>query len=133
AMVAQRTQKGLCGVHHRADREVVESYYRAIQSRGTAEETIVGLFADDAVYIEPFSKGTVSGETTTHSGKAAIHDFFRGSWHARPPDMRLTLDTISIDGSFVRADWTCTADVFGSPMRGFDRYLIRDGRIARLE
>ena len=102
-------------------------------SGGTAEETIVDLFADDAVYIEPFSKGTVSGETTTHSGKAAIHDFFRGSWHARPPDMRLTLDTISIDGSFVRADWTCTAEVFGSPMRGFDRYLIRDGRIARLE
>jgi ketosteroid isomerase-like protein len=115
------------------ERVVVEAFYRTMQQRGIAEEPIVSLFADDAVYIEPFSNGTVSGEKRTHRGKAAIRDFFLESWNHRPADMRLILDRVSIDSGMVRADWTCIADAFASPMIGFDLYEIRDGKIVRLE
>jgi predicted SnoaL-like aldol condensation-catalyzing enzyme len=114
-------------------REVVEAYYRTMQARGIDEENIVSLFADHAVYIEPFSAGTVSGEKRTHEGKDAIREFFRESWNHRPPDMRLELDRVSLEGDMVRADWTCSAQAFETPMIGFDVYLVRRGKIVRLE
>ena len=89
----------------------------------------MSLFADDAVFIEPFS-----GEPKTHAGFEVIREAFRDSWkEPPPPDMKLVLDRVDRDGDRVRAEWTCTSPVFPAPMKGCDLFTIRDGKIARLE
>jgi hypothetical protein len=87
------------------------------------------LFADGAVFIEPFS-----GEPQTHVGQDAIRASFRDQWKNPLPDLKLTLDRVDLDGPLVRAEWTCTSPVFSTPMRGYDLFTLNDdGKIARLE
>ena len=90
------------------------------------EDELVALFADDAVYVEPFSGGT-------HEGRDAIRAWLDGSWSDAPPDLRLTVERIDVAGDTVEAHWTCESPAFARPARGRDRFTIRDGRIARLE
>jgi len=90
------------------------------------EDELVGLFADDAVYLEPFGGGE-------HVGRDAIRAWLRSSWPDRPPGIRLTVERLEIAGQVVEATWTCEADVFARPARGRDRFTIHGGRIARLE
>ena len=110
-------------------RTAVESVFRAMQSGPSGEEAMLALFADGAVFIEPFS-----GEPQTHVGKDAIRGSFRDQWKNPPPDLELTLDRVDLDGPLVRAEWTCTSPVFPTPMRGYDLFTLNeDGKIARLE
>ena len=51
----------------------------------------------------------------------------------RPPDFRLVLDRIDTDGGGIAADWTCTASVMPAPLKGRDEYVLKDGKIERLE
>jgi uncharacterized protein (TIGR02246 family) len=111
-----------------ADRTVVENLFKAMQKGPTGEADMMSLFAEDAVFIEPFS-----GEPQTHSGKEAIRASFKGMWDNPPPDMRLALHRVDVDGDKIRAEWTCTSPAFPEPMRGFDLFTIRSGRISRLE
>ena len=99
-----------------------------MQEGPTGEEAMMALFADDSVFIEPFS-----GTVRTHTGKPAIRRAFRSTWESPIPELRLTLDRVDLDGDQVRAEWTCTSPVFPEPMKGFDLFTIRAGRIARLE
>ena len=48
-------------------RETVERYFRAMQRGPEGEDELVALFADDAVYLEPFSDAA-------HTGREAIRD-----------------------------------------------------------
>jgi ketosteroid isomerase-like protein len=109
------------------ERALVERYFRAMQAG--ADDDLVDLFADDAIYIEPFSG---NGKPATHHGKAAIGAVFRGMVD-QVRDLVITVHQIVLDGDKVRSEWTCTASAFPGPMRGQDRYTIRDGKIARLE
>lgn len=111
-----------------SDRNIVEKLFRAMQMGPAGEADMMSLFAEDATFIEPFS-----GAPTTHEGKKAIGDSFRGMWSDSPPDLRLTLDRLDMDGDRVRAEWTCTSPVFPTPMKGYDLFTIRNGKIARLE
>jgi hypothetical protein len=110
------------------DRKVVESLFRAMQAGPGGEEPMMSLFWADAVFVEPFS-----GQPLTHVGHAAIRESFRQQTANPLPDMQLTLDRIDLDGSMVRAEWTCTSSAFPAPMRGHDLFTIRDGKIERLE
>ena len=109
-------------------RALIDSYFEAMQAGRAAEADLLALFTDDAVYVEPFS-----GETRTHEGKEQIRACLRASWEGAPPDLTLHVNRIDIDGATVSADWTCESPAFDAPVRGRDEYLIRDGRIARLE
>jgi hypothetical protein len=110
-------------------RRVVESLFRAMQAGPGGEEAMVALFADDAVFIEPFS-----GRPQTHTGRAAIRQSFRDQSNNPPPDLALVLDRVDLEGSLVRAEWTCTSPAFPSPMRGYDLFTLNDGgQITRLE
>ncbi len=111
-----------------SQRKVVEILFKAMQAGPSGEEEMMALFAEDAVFIEPFS-----GEPKTHSGKAAIRASFQEMWREPPPDLKLTLDRLDLDGDRVRAEWTCTSPVFPEPMRGRDLFTISSGKIARLE
>ena len=111
------------------ERKMVESVFRAMQSGPTGEEPLMDLFADGAVFIEPFS-----GQPQTHAGKDAIRASFRDQWKNPLPDFRLTLDRVDLDGPQVRAEWTCTSAVFPTPMRGYDLFTLNDdGKIERFE
>ena len=112
----------------RADREVVEKLFKAMQMGPAGETDMMALFADEAVFIEPFA-----GVPRTHTGKAAIRSSFQGMWENPAPDLQLVLDRVDVDGGIVRAEWTCTSPVFPEPMRGFDLFTIRSGKIVRLE
>ena len=109
-------------------RAVVDAYFRAMQQGQHGQEDLLALFTEDAVYIEPFS-----GPTRTHTGLPAIRACVEASWAYSPPDLRLTVDRVDVDGAQVRARWTCTSPVFPAPVHGEDRYVVREGRIARLE
>jgi hypothetical protein len=110
------------------DRRTVESLFKAMQMGPPGEEAMMALFDENAVFIEPFS-----GQTQTHTGKRAIRDSFRKMWTEPLPDLRLNLGQVELDGDTVRAEWTCVSSAFPAPMRGFDLFQIRAGRITRLE
>lgn len=93
--------------------QVVEALFKAMQAGPSGESAMMELFADDAVFIEPFS-----GQPQTHVGKAAIRDNFRDQWKNPPPDLTLTLDRVDLDDEQLRAEWHCTSPLFPSPMRG---------------
>ncbi|MFQ5490968.1 MAG: nuclear transport factor 2 family protein [Phycisphaerae bacterium] len=110
------------------DRQVVESLFRAMQAGSEGEKAMMDLFAEDAVFIEPFS-----GRAQTHQGKQAIGESFRQMWQNPAPDLKLVLDRVDLDGDDLRAEWTCTSPVFPEPMRGHDLFTIRHVKIVRLE
>jgi ketosteroid isomerase-like protein len=110
------------------DRKTVEGLFKAMQMGPSGEEAMMGLFDENAVFVEPFS-----GQVRTHTGKRAIRESFRQMWKEPIPDLRLTLDRVDLDGDAVRAEWTCVSPAFPRPMRGFDLFRIRAGKIVRLE
>ena len=112
-----------------SERQVVDNLFKAMQMGPGGEELMMSLFAEDAVLVEPFS-----GEPRIHEGFEAVREAFRDSWKDEPPpDMKLILDRADRDGELVRADWTCTSPAFPAPMKGYDLFTIRDGKIERLE
>ena len=73
-------------------RKVVEDLFRAMQAGPGGENAMMALFADDAVFVEPFS-----GQPQTHTGTAAIRQSFRDQWKDPLPDLELTLDRVDLD------------------------------------
>ncbi len=63
-----------------ADRTLIERYVALMQVGAGGLDELLGLFTDDAVYVEPFS-----GQPTAHSGRAEIRAFFQ---HAFDTDLR---------------------------------------------
>jgi len=106
--------------------ETLERYFRAMQRGPEGEDELVALFAEDAVYVEPFSGGE-------HVGRDAIRAWLRGSWAGRPPGIRITVERLEVVEHVVEAHWVCESDAFARPARGRDRFTIRDRRITRLE
>ncbi len=98
-----------------------------MQAGAEAADDLFGLFADDAVYVEPFS-----GESRTHEGKAAIETCLRGGWENTPPDLALEVNRIDVDGDSVRSEWTCTSPAFEAPIKGIDQCTVENGLIVRL-
>ena len=108
--------------------EVVQQYFKAMQAGPSKAETLFGLFAEDAVYVEPFS-----GKVLTHRGRSAIETYLRSSWDSGPPDLKLEVNRVDVDGEVVRSEWTCESPAFDQPVRGVDRCTVRAGLIQRLE
>jgi ketosteroid isomerase-like protein len=110
------------------DRSTVEKYLASMHAGPGGLDELVGLFEDDAVYVEPFA-----GQPQVHAGKAEIRAFFENALQQHLRDVRLTLDRLDVDGGRLRSEWTCVLGSMGASMRGFDLLTLRDGRIARLE
>ncbi len=108
--------------------DVVEAYFRAMQQGSSASAELFALFADDALYIEPFS-----GAVLTHRGRAAIEAYLTASWSQAPRDLTLRVDRVDVDGEWVVSEWTCESPSLPSAIRRRDRCRVRDGRIHRLE
>ncbi|MEZ4321647.1 MAG: nuclear transport factor 2 family protein [Myxococcota bacterium] len=110
------------------DLDLVQRYYDAMRAGPDGHEALVALFAEDAVYVEPFS-----GVSRTHRGHAGIREMLRTSQADAPPDLVLMVHRIEVDADGVIADWSCASPVFPVPVHGTDRYVLVNGRIARLE
>ncbi len=111
-----------------ADRNLIESLYKAMQAGPAGESAMLDLFTEDAVFVEPFG-----GEPKTHTGLSAIRATFQDMCKEPLPDMRLQLDRVDLDAGRVRAAWTCYSSAFSEPMRGIDHFTIEHGKIKRLE
>jgi hypothetical protein len=99
-----------------------------MQTGPAAENEILELFAEDGVLVEPFA-----GRIQTHVGKTQLRACLQDMWTNRAPDLRLKTDRVDLDGETLRAEWTCTSTVLPGPMRGYDLFTIRQGKISRLE
>lgn len=106
--------------------DTVERYFAAMRRGEDGEQELLDLFADHAVWIDAFGGGE-------HAGREAIAEWLRSSRADAPPDLDLVVDRVDVDGPTAIAEWTCTSPAFVRPARGRDRFVIRDGRIARLE
>ena len=107
--------------------EIVERYFAAMRRGSAAEAELLGLFDPDAVYTEPFT----SDEPAV--GIDAIRARFRAGWETPLPELELDVLSLEIDGSDARSTWECRSPALPGPVRGEDRYQIRDGRIIRLD
>lgn len=74
------------------DHKLIESLYKAMQAGSAGESAMLGLFAEDAVFVEPFG-----GESKTHIGLSAIRATFQDMYKEPLPDMRLQLDRVDLD------------------------------------
>ena len=110
------------------EREVIDRYFAAMRRGAEAEEDMMALFADDAVYVEPFA-----GELRISTGREAIRATLRSGWEFPLPDLKLTVDQVTIEPGAASSEWTCESPALPGPIRGRDRYVIRNGKIARLE
>ena len=107
----------------------IDRYFAAMRQGREAETNMMALFADDAVYIEPFSGGAEPAE-----GKAAILARLRSGWEAPLPDMELDVRSIDVHGSRATSRWECRSSAFPAPVEGRDNYEFgADGLIVRLE
>ncbi len=104
-------------------------YFAAMRQGRDAEADMMALFADDAVYVEPFS-----GVQEPAEGKTAILQRLQAGWNAPLPNMELDVQSIDVRGPSATSVWECRSSAFPSPVLGRDTYTFNvDGLIERLE
>lgn len=110
-----------------SERYLIEHYFAAMRRGAAAEEEMMELFADDAIYVEPFT-----GETKPWVGKDAVRAALRRGWEQPLPDLELEVRRIDISATEATAEWVCTSPALPGPVTGKDEYTIADGKIVRL-
>lgn len=108
----------------------IANFFTAMQAGRAGAEEMATLFAEDAVYIEPFS-----GQPQRHVGKRAIMAAMARGWDYPLPDMRIRIDRVETEGPRISIRWTCLSPGLpGGRGQGVNRYRMQaDGRIAELE
>ena len=109
-------------------RSVVDRYFAAMRRGAEAQEEMMSLFADDAVYIEPFIDPEVPAQ-----GRDEIRERLSVGWESPLPDMELYVLEVETGADGARSLWECRSPALPSPVRGEDIYQISDGVITRLE
>lgn len=106
----------------------ITNFFLAMQAGKIGAEALMACFAEDAVYVEPFT-----GETRRHEGKEAILKAMALGWEMPMVDTRLEVLSASVDGAVVELAWACHSpsipDGRGS---GRNRFVLRDGLIVEL-
>ena len=109
--------------------EIIGRFFTAMQTGAASEAQMMALFADDAVYVEPFT-----GAPAMHRGKAAIRQALSAGWRNPLPDMTITVDDVEVDGQTVTARWTCRSPGLpGGQGSGVNVFTLQGGLIGRLE
>lgn len=106
---------------------VIDRYFAAMRRGAAAEDELLALFTDDAVYDEPFS-GQEPAE-----GIDAIRHRLRNGWETPLPDLELDVIEVEVGASSARSRWECRSPGLPGPVQGEDRYEFRAGRLSRLE
>ena len=103
-------------------------YFKAMQRGPEGLAELISLFADEAVYVEPFTPGG-----GVHVGRDAIGEWLRASQEHAPPELDLTIDRVDARQDEIEVAWTCRSPAFARPSRGRDRFTLSGGEISRLE
>ena len=107
--------------------QILQSYFAAMRQGSSAEDDLMALFTDDAVYEEPFT-----GSPDPAVGLEAIRERLRFGWSTPLPEMQLDVLAIDVTGDRAQSRWECRSPAFPTPVRGSDTYEFRDGLIAVL-
>ena len=110
------------------EHKVIERYFTAMRRGSVAETEMMELFAEGAVYIEPFT-----GESRPWVGKDSIREALRRGWAEPLPDLELSVQRVDIRDGQATSAWICRSPALPAPVHGRDEYTIVDGRITRLE
>lgn len=112
-------------------RASLDRFFAGMQGGPTHEEAMASLFAEDAVYVEPFS---AMGNMTSHVGKDAVRAALRAALAHPLPDQRIVVDQVETRDHVMTATWTCYSPALpGGSGRGINTFTFRAGLIARLE
>lgn len=106
----------------------IANFFTAMQAGRAGGEAMAALFAEDAVYEEPFS-----GTPQRHQGRAAVMAAMARGWDYPMPDMRIAIDRAETRGNVIDLDWTCYSPALpGGKGQGRNRFVMRDGLIVEL-
>ena len=108
-------------------RGTVGQYYAAMRRGAPAEDEMLALFAEDAVYVEPFSG------LDPAVGKEQIRARLRAGWEQPLPEFELDVLTMAVTETVAECTWECRSPALAAPQRGRDRYELVDGLIVRLD
>jgi ketosteroid isomerase-like protein len=106
---------------------VIEDYFAAMQRGPDGHDALLELFADDAVYVEPFSG------LPEHRGRDEIRSFLTAASSSAPPSLRIVVERLDATAGSVEATWRCESPAWARPSRGIDVFTVHDGKIRRLE
>lgn len=106
----------------------ITNFFLAMQAGPPGLDLLKSLFAEDAVYSEPFS-----GQTEPHRGAEAIAAAFAASRSEDFDDAVITLDAVDVAGETITVEWTCiSAAIPGGRGSGRNVFTLEDGRITAL-
>jgi hypothetical protein len=106
---------------------LVELYVAAMQRGPDGHVALAGLFAEDGVYIEPFSG------TGPHVGPDAIRAYLLAAADQAPTQFQLIVERLDVAAGRAVVHWRCESPAFATPSRGTDTFDVRDGLIVRLQ
>jgi hypothetical protein len=106
----------------------IANFFTAMQAGRAGGAALSDLFAEDAVYEEPFS-----GAPQRHSGRTAVMAAMARGWEQPLPEMRIAIDRAETQGNVIELQWTCYSPALpGGKGQGRNRFVMRDGLIAEL-
>ena len=107
----------------------ITNFFLAMQAGPHGIVRLGALFAEDAVYSEPFS-----GSADPHVGRQAIMQAFSASRTDAFDDAVIHLSRVTVDGSRIEVDWTCISKAIpGGQGSGTNIFEMRGDLIASLQ
>jgi hypothetical protein len=107
----------------------ISNFFLAMQAGRSAASTMERLFAEDAVYEEPFT-----GKPLTHTGRDEILKALQGGWEQPLPDMHLSIERVEAKTDTIAVDWVCYSPALpGGAGRGRNTFVLRSGKIVSLK
>lgn len=109
--------------------QLIGRFFNAMMQGESAAAEMSSLFAEDAIYVEPFS-----GKAKSHTGRSKILRAMQQGWKSPLPDMRITVDQVEADDFGVKAAWTCRSPALPKgAASGVNIFLLDKTKINRLE
>lgn len=106
----------------------IANFFLAMQAGPSGAELLGSIFADDAVYSEPFS-----GQSEPHRGRDAILAAFAASRSDDFDDAVITLGAVEIEDDRITVKWTCYSRAIpGGSGSGTNVFTIAGGKVVSL-
>lgn len=106
----------------------VSNFFLAMQAGEPGARALAAMFAEEAVYEEPFT-----GAVRRHEGRAAIMKAMALGWEMPMLETRIEVRHAETKGGEVHVGWTCySPSIPGGQGRGLNRFRFEDGLIVSL-
>jgi hypothetical protein len=106
----------------------IANFFLAMQAGPSGADLLGSLFAEEAVYSEPFS-----GLAEPHRGRNAILAAFAASRTDDFDDAVINLGAVEVDGETITVKWTCYSQAIpGGSGSGKNVFTLSGGKIVSL-